>query len=196
MRLRRRSRYGYRPRLRGHPARLGLGLLAAVLVGAAVVAGAAGMWLDPERVDRRSVLLAEPPDVIWRLLVDLDTHPTWRRGVSRIERLPDYSGQAAWLEFNGAAIREVRVAEARPPLRLVLVQRSEDGPPSAWEWDLVGVAGGSRLTVTRRAILAEPLERGVSGLLGLSRREVDRTLADLAERLALTARIRTTALNR
>lgn len=196
MRLRRRSRYGYRPRLRGHPAQVGLGLLAGVVLCAAMVFGAAGVWLDPERVERRSVLLTEPPDVIWRLLVDLDTHPTWRRGVSRIERLPDYSGQAAWLEYDGAAIREVRVAEAQPPLRLVLVERSEGGPPSAWEWDLVRVAGGSRLTVTRRVTLAAPLPRGVSGLLRLSRREVDRSLTDLAERLALTARIRTTALNR
>jgi uncharacterized protein YndB with AHSA1/START domain len=174
---------------------VGFGLVAAVLLSAAVAVGAAGMWLDPERVNRRSVLLAEPPDVIWRLLVDLDTHPTWRRGVSRIERLPDYSGQAAWLEYDGAAIREVHVAEAQPPRRLVLVQRSEGGPPSAWEWDLVSVAGGSRLTVTRRVTLAAPLERGVNGLLRLPQREVDRSLTDLAERLALTARIRTTALN-
>jgi uncharacterized protein YndB with AHSA1/START domain len=196
VRLRRRSRYGYRPRLRGHPVQVGLGLFAALVLCAALVFGAAGMWLDPERVDRRSVLLAEPPDVIWRLLVDLDTHPTWRRGVSRIERLPEYTGQAAWLEYDGAAIREVRVAESQPPHRLVLMQRSEEGLPSAWEWDVARVAGGSRLTVTRRVTMTAPLQRGVSGLLRLSRREVDRSLTDLAERLALTARLRTTALNR
>lgn len=195
MRLRRRSRYGYRSRLRA-PVLLAAGL-ASILLGAAVgVLGLAALWYEPERVVSRTVWLKESPDVVWQVLVGLDDHPSWRRGVSRIERLPDDSGQPAWLEFDGASSREVRIAEALPPVRLVTEHREANGVEASLAWDLTRSAAGSQLTVTRRVVLSHPVERAVGGLFGLPGRELDRAVADLSLRLSAAARLRTTALNR
>lgn len=196
MRIWRRSRFGYRSRMRVGAAPVVLVLVVGLLAGAGVLLGAASLWLDPVRVATRTVTLTEPPDVVWQLLLDLDNHPTWRRGVTRIERLPDFGGRPAWREFHGAGSLAMRIAEAEPPMRLVTEALDQAGPPSTWSWELAREGAGSRLTVTRRAVLTRPMERAVSGLLQLTRREVDQAVADLAGRLSAAERLRTTALNR
>lgn len=192
----RHSRYGYRPRSRARLARrfLMLGGLGAVALGAGAVLVAAA--LGPERVASRVLVVPEPPDVVWHVLTDLDNLVTWRRGITRVERLPDFGGQLAWMEYRGEASEAVRVSEARPPSRLVTERVGSTGSRASWSWEVVRTARGSELTVTRR-VSVEPLVRRVaSRLSGQTRREVDRVLADLTLRLQSASRLRTAALNR
>lgn len=197
MRLRRRSRYGYRSRMRVGAAPVLLVIVLVLLAGGGSVLAGAALWTDPVKTATRTLVVTEPPDVVWQLLLDLDNHPTWRRGVTRIERLPDVGGQVAWLEFHGAASRAMRIAEARPPLRLVTeVLGGGSGSTSSWAWELVPSGAGSRLTVTRQHTLTRALQRALSGLLQQTDREVERAMDDLAVRLSAAERYRTTALNR
>jgi len=193
----RRSRYGYRSRPRAWPSAATLaGVLAAPVVVVALLAGL-GRWLPEVQLATRSASYPEPPDVVWQLLLDLDTHPTWRRGLTRVERLPDQQGRPAWLEYHGGAVEAVWIADARPPLRLVTERVPADGPAEAsWTWDLAREAEGSRLTVTRQVRVGRPVARVIGWVLRGPGREAERALADLGQRLRAADRTRTTALNR
>lgn len=194
---RRRSRYGYRARARGWPT---LTTLLAVLVaplGVAVLLGGLGFLLPAVQGASGTVRLSEPVDVVWQLLMDLDNQPNWRRGLTRVERLPDLDGRPAWREYHGGNTEALRIADARPPLRLVTERVVGQGTPDAsWTWELSPDAQGSRLTLTRRVLVERKVARALGVLLGGPRREVDRALADLAARLTAADRSRTTALNR
>jgi hypothetical protein len=39
-----------------------------------------------------------PRDVIWSTIVDVENFPSWRAGVTRVERLPDRNGYPVWIE--------------------------------------------------------------------------------------------------
>jgi len=173
---------------------VGLGVVAAlVALGGVVVLAIA---LGPVREVSRRIAVPEPPDVVWHVLTDLDNLVTWRRGLTRVERLPDFGGRMAWMEYRGAEQEAVRVADALPPRRLVTERVSAAGSRASWSWELVRTARGSELTLTRRVTL-DPLSRRVmNALMGQTSREVDQALADLTLRLQSASRLRTTALNR
>lgn len=193
----RRSRYGYRSRPRTWPSAAALaGVLAAPVLALALLAGL-GRWLPEVQSATRTASFPEPPDVVWQLLLDLDTQPTWRRGLTRVERLPDQQGRPAWLEYRGGAAEAFWIADARPPLRLVTERVPATGPAEAsWTWELAREAEGSRLTLTRRVRVEQPVARAIGMIMRGPGREADRALADLGQRLAAAERTRTTALNR
>jgi len=197
MNPRRRSRYGYRPRARRRPS---LGTFLAVLavpVGIGLLLSGLGVLLPALQGASRTVTLTEPVDVVWQLLVDVDNQPTWRRGLSRVERLPDLDGRPAWREYYGGTTEALRIADARPPRLLVTERVGGNGAPDAsWTWDLAPDPQGSRLTLTRRVRVEQKAARALGALLGAPRRDVNRVLADLSARLAAAERSRTTALNR
>lgn len=191
-----RSRYAYRSRrLEMAPGPV-LAALGAPVLLLLLLAGL-GRLLPAEQEASVAASFREPPDVLWQVLMDLDNHPSWRRGLTRLERLPDSGGRPAWLEYHGRATEAIRIADARPPLRLVTERVPIEGPPAAtWTWELAGTGDGSRLTLTRRVLVAGPLARAVRWLGGGARRDADRALADLAARVSAASLRRTTALHR
>ena len=142
------------------------------------------------------IAIPESPDVVWHVLTDVDNLVTWRRGLTRVERLPDFGGRPAWMEYRGEVQEAVRVADALPPRRLVTERVSSAGSRASWRWELVRTLQGSRLTLTRRVTLDPLSRRSVNALTGQTSREVDQALADLTLRLQAASRSRTTALNR
>lgn len=192
----RHSRYGYRPRNRARTSRrlVRLGALGAgVFLGMAILVA---LWIGPVREASRTIVLPEPPDVIWHVITDLDNLASWRRGLTRVERLPDWGGRPAWTEYRGLVQEAVRVAEAQPPYRLVTERLSATGTRASWSWEMARTPTGSQLTLTRRVTLDPLLSRIVHGITGQTGREVDQALDDLGFRLQSASRLRTTALNR
>ncbi|MDZ4675541.1 MAG: SRPBCC family protein, partial [Gemmatimonadota bacterium] len=159
-------------------------------------AAIAAVVRGPVQEVSRTIAVPEPPDVVWHVITDLDNLATWRRGLTRVERLPDFGGRPAWMEYRGEVQEAVRVAEAQPPLRLVTERMSSSGRRASWSWEMARTVRGSRLTLTRR-VSEDPLYlRIVNGLTGRIGREVEQALADLSFRLSTGSRLRTTALNR
>jgi hypothetical protein len=192
----RHSRYGYRPRALARTGRL---LPGALLLGGGGLLGVAlllAAWIGPDREASGSLAVPEAPDVIWQVLTDLDNLPTWRTGLTRVERLPDLGGTPAWMEFRGTRQEAVRVAEAERPLRLVTERVGPDGVTASWNWELVRTGEGSRLTLTRRVTLIPLGQRVLSGVFRQTGREVEQALSDLSARLDGASRVRTTALHR
>lgn len=192
---RRRSRYGYRGRRARALRRL-------MMLGATALAGFGGLVLwaalgaPPSLVVTRTLRVDEPPDVIWQVLVDLDNLPTWRRGVARVERLPDRAAGPAWIEYHGGRPRVLQVRAAVPARRLVTERLDVNGAGGSWSWELTGDSRGSLLTVAHRVTPAGRLARASVRLLRQPAREMDGLLEDLQRRLDRASRLRATALNR
>lgn len=195
---RRRSRYGYRSRSSLRSTLVTLAALVATPVATVLLLAGVGHLLPRQQGATVTREFAEPPEVVWQLLSDLDNQPSWRRNLTRVERLPDQGGRPAWIEYHGEVPEAVRLADVRAPLRLVTERLSETtGPvPARWVWELAAAGEGSRLSLTRQVVVDAPLARAIGFVFQAPRREAERVLADISSRLASLDRARTTALNR
>jgi len=56
-------------------------------VGLFAIMALVGRTLPAGHVAVRRATLGRPPDDVWHALVTLEAHPSWRHGVTKIERL-------------------------------------------------------------------------------------------------------------
>lgn len=196
---RRRSRYGYRGRRQKARSSLGtlLALVATPVLTVLLLAGL-GLLLPAQQGATLSRAFRTPPEVVWQFLTDLDSQPTWRRNLTRVERLPDQGGRPAWLEYKGGQAEAVRLTEVQPNRRLVTEQVAlEEGRPGgAWIWELKPAEGGSLVTLTREVLVDAPLARAIGFIFQAPRREAERSLNDLAQRVERAERLRAAAVMR
>lgn len=196
---RRRSRYGYRARRQKARSSLGtvLALVATPVLTILLLAGL-GFLLPAQQGATLSRTFRTPPEVVWQFLTDLDNQPTWRRNLTRVERLPDQGGRQAWLEYGKGQAEAVRLAEVLPNRRLVTEQVAldEGRPGGSWTWELTPAEDGSVVTLTRAVLVDAPLARAIGFIFQAPRREVERSLNDLAQRVARAERLRAAAVMR
>ena len=140
--------------------RLSIGL--AILVGLVAVVAAVGFLLPIEHTARREQHLAAPPDVVWRVITDVEAFPSWRKDVTRVERMPDREGRAVWIEESGSDRLPIAVEHSDPPRRLVT--RIEPGLPfgGTWTYEIAPAGAGSVLTITEAGEGYNPIFRFMS----------------------------------
>ena len=127
---------------------IALGLLALVLATPIVV----GLFL-PERYEGSTVAsFAEPPEEVWRALMDYESHPMTGRMGKSFERLADHQGMPSWTEDMGRGeVITVTTVEMEEPTRLVRDMTSSGVPmTSHWVYQLERAADGSCVTLTGR----------------------------------------------
>lgn len=136
----------------------------AILTSMLVIITAVGLSIPRTHVASRTLKTRQPPEVVWRVVTDYQGQPAWRQGVKTVERLPDKDGREVWREVyeDGSPIT-LETAEAREPHRLVRVIADEGGPFSGrWEYDIREDGAGSRLTITERGEVPNPIFRFAS----------------------------------
>ena len=143
----------------------------------------AGVFLPVEHVGVGHALLDRPPETVWRVLTDLDGMPLWRSDLTAVERLPDLGGRPAWREIGRGAARVVELTLADPPRRLV-IQRATGGRTvlPIRTYDLDSAATGTRVTITERGEVWNPLGRLLVRLRPRAP-AIERFLRDLDQRL-------------
>ena len=102
----------------------------------------------------------DAPDVIWSAITDVDAFPSWRSGVTRVERLPDRNGYPAWIEEGRSGKLTLAVERMERPH--VLVGRIADPNlpfGGTWTYEIVADGNGSRLTITENGEIYNPLFR-------------------------------------
>ena len=159
---------------------LGAGLaLIVVLAGW----GLLGFLLPAELVVSGQILLRQPRETVWHVLTDFDGMPLWRSDLASLERLPDLSGRPVWRELGRGEARVVELSVADPPTRLEF-RRADGGLPAlpARSFHLESTERGTRLTLSERSVLSNPLRR-VLARLAPPRGTVNRFLRDLEQRL-------------
>jgi hypothetical protein len=134
-----------------------------VLVGLVLLVYLIGLALPKSHVASASARFAAPPDSIWASLTDVAAFPQWRRDVTRVEVLPDENGQRGWREFTAQGTVTYRVVESVAPQRLVSRIADEHLPfGGTWTYELVPAASGTRLTITERGDIYNPIFRFVA----------------------------------
>jgi hypothetical protein len=82
--------------------------------------------------------------------------------VTGVERLPNRDGHAVWKETFGGHFTAtvVHLVEERP-VRLVRQIQPGGAFHGSWTFDLAPEEGGTRLTVTERGVMENPIFRGM-----------------------------------
>lgn len=139
-----------------------MGLLVAVVL--AVLVG--GLATPRKHVVRRSVVIGAPPDRVWVAIRDVARFPEWRDDMIDAEVLNGYGG-LAWREISSAGSVAYAVVEEDTP-RMMTARVLDDDHPFAgtWTWMLDATDGNTRVTLTQRGEIGNPLVRFARSIRG------------------------------
>ena len=134
---------------------LTLGVLVAIVAVIAIV----GLLLPRDHAASTTTTIKAPPDSVWEALTDVREYPRWRPGLRSVDVLST-EGALRWREVGSdGAITYERTEEQRPR-RLVSRIADETLPfGGSWTYDLTPGAEGTRLTITERGYVTNPLFR-------------------------------------
>lgn len=159
--------------------------LAAPLVVVAVVQVWARL-LPVHLLSRRVRDLPQHPEQVWRVLIDFENHPNWRRRVRSVLRVPSAPQEELWRESYGRMGLTLRT-EIEEPGR-VLVRRvagTKMDFAGTWRFELEPLRGGGcRVTVVEMAEYYRPMHRLMARLLEGEGRNIAQFLAELEREMA------------
>jgi uncharacterized protein YndB with AHSA1/START domain len=121
-------------------------------------------WMLPERHElSRSADLRQPPDVVWRAITDVSAFPSWRTDVTSVESLAGAHGHESWRETGKNGRITYEVVESYPPRRMVTKIADRSLPfGGSWTYELAPIDGGTRLSITERGEVYNPVYRFMS----------------------------------
>ncbi|HEV8047877.1 MAG TPA: SRPBCC family protein [Terriglobales bacterium] len=146
-------------------------LAGAVVVGAALLVIIVGLLLPKSHVATRSIALHRPPEEVFRLISDVKVAPAWRPEVQNVELLAPVDGHIRFREKSKSGALTMEIAESNSPSRMV-TRIADLGLPfgGIWIFDIAPTADGSRLNITERGEIYNPVFRFVSRfILGYNR---------------------------
>lgn len=157
----------------------------AVLLGIAVVVlgvTVVGYMLPQDHVASRELVFAAAPALVFGTIVDVGRYPEWRRDLSSVDVLS--SSPLRWREHAGGDAVTFEVVESRPPERLQVRIADPDLPfGGAWTYELTPEASRTRLRITERGEVYNPVFRFMSRFVFGHAATLDAYLADLEARL-------------
>jgi uncharacterized protein YndB with AHSA1/START domain len=134
-----------------------------VIVVAVLIVCVIGLLLPKSHVASVSARYAAKPEVLWAALTNPASFPEWRQGVTRVEVLPDENGQRGWREYGKDDAVSYRVVESDAPRHLVTRIADENLPyGGTWTYELTPADSGTRLTITERGEIYNPIFRFVA----------------------------------
>lgn len=139
---------------------IGGGTIVALIAVVLVV----GYRLPVEHVAAVAATYPQPPEVVFGLISDFEAMPGWRPGVNEIRRGPDRNGHPVWVEVGRTGPMPMEVERVDAP-RLLITTIVDSGLPfgGSWTYEVDGTSdGGSRLTITERGKVYNPVFRFVS----------------------------------
>lgn len=135
-----------------------------IALGVVAIAGALAALIGSRlsKTHQASVEKVFPvaPDVIWATITNVEAFPTWRAGVTRVERLPDRNGYPVWIE-HGRSGRFTLAVERMEAPRLLVGRIADPDLPfgGTWTYELTSAPAGCRLTITENGEIYNPLFR-------------------------------------
>jgi uncharacterized protein YndB with AHSA1/START domain len=134
---------------------------AAALVILGLLVTAIGYALPQSHVASVEDTIAAAPVAVFARISDPAKYAEWRTGVSRVEMLR--TAPLTWREHAGSDIVTFETVESRPPERLV-VRIADPNLPfgGTWTYELRAEGSGTRLKITERGEVYNPVFRFVS----------------------------------
>lgn len=131
-----------------------------VLVAVVGVVAIVGWLLPVKHEASRDARFSQPPEKIYAAVADVAGYANWFEGVSRIEMLDSSNGRTRFREHTTSGPIVMEVAEARPPNHFVTAIADPDQPfGGTWTFEIAPEQGGSRLTITERGEIYNPIFR-------------------------------------
>jgi len=165
-------------------------LVVGVLAGLVAVVAVAGAFRPADHVASLTVRLGAPRDSVWAAVTDFTGTPRWFDGVRSSERVADVDGRPAWKEnfggFDATLVERERVERTRV-VREILPSGSFSG---TWTYELADDGAGTRLAITERGHVGNPLFRGMM-VFSDETKTMRRYAEALARRLATTLEVAT-----
>ena len=119
-----------------------------------------GLALPATREGRAEALIAAPPDRLAALILDAPGQTAWRSGLGRIE-----TTATGWREVTDRG-ETIDFTLADPgPARIALAMRSDRGWSGGWVATLTAEGDMTRIAVTERATVPNPLFRLIARLM-------------------------------
>jgi uncharacterized protein YndB with AHSA1/START domain len=130
------------------------------LVGVVGVVALIGWLLPVAHEASRTSQFDEPPQRVYDVVADVGDYASWFAGVTRIEMLDSANGKVRFREHTTSGPVTMEVEEARPPSRFVTRIADPDQPfGGTWTFDIIPNDGGTRLTITERGEVYNPIFR-------------------------------------
>ena len=137
--------------------------IAAVIVALVLVVVVVGYLLPKGHVAAVTARVNAPPETVWVALTDPVSYPKWRPDVTRIEVLAAVGGAPAWREVGRNGTISYAMESLDPPRRFVARITDRTLPfGGAWEYVVAPDGGGTRVTITERGEVYNPVFRFVS----------------------------------
>lgn len=137
-------------------------LVAGAVVAALVVLVAiVGAFRPETHTASYTATIAAAPDTLWAAIADFERQAEWVPEVTGVERLPDRYGHPSYREHFGRFEATTVITQSDPP-RLLVKEILPGGPfHGSWTWELAPEGEGTRLTITERGTVPNPLFRGM-----------------------------------
>ena len=137
-------------------------IVLAVLAAGLVVVVVVGALLPRDHVASTSARIRARPADVFQAITDVERFPSWR-AVSKVELLDTVDGRRRWREVSRFGPLTFEEVESREPERLVSrILDTDQGFGGSWTWDIAPADGGSRVTITERGYVSNPLFRFMS----------------------------------
>ena len=142
--------------------KLALGAFLAVVV-VTVLAAVIGMFLEPTHVASRQAVFARTPEEVWKVITRFDRTPQWRSDIDAVEI--ESGDPIRFVEMGPQGPLPLEVTEQERPSKLVLMATDPSLPfTGSWTFVLEPVDSGTRLTITERGTIDNPLFRCMARL--------------------------------
>lgn len=136
---------------------------AVVLVSVIGVIAIVGWLLPVKHEASRSARFNQPPEKVYAAVSDVAGYAGWFEGVSRIEMLEPANGRVRFREHMTSGPLVMEVVEDKPPHHFVTAIADPDQPfGGTWTFEIAPESGGSRLTITERGEVYNPIFRFMS----------------------------------
>jgi uncharacterized protein YndB with AHSA1/START domain len=131
-----------------------------VLIALFAIVTIGGLMTPKSHVATSTARYARSPDEVFKAISDFQALPTWRKDLTKIERLRDQNGHSVWREDGEFGPITYEVIENKPPTRLVTKLADPDLPFSGtWTYEVAPVPGGATLKITENGEVKNPIFR-------------------------------------
>ena len=159
-------------------------IIVAALVALVALMAIVGLFVPRDHVAAASITLRQNPDSVWKVVRDLGGMNGWWAEVKSSVRTADKDGHERWEQSIGGFARAVVVEVDEPPRRLVTHIDSAPGASfgGGWTYEIVPIPEGSRVTVTERGWISNPVFRFMSRFIFGYYGSIDKYLRALGRR--------------
>ena len=168
-------------------------IIIGILVVLVLVVVAVGYSLPVAHTAQRSVTLRAAPADVWATITDVAAYPSWRSDVDSVEVLAPVNGRQAWREKGSNGEITYAMTSVDAPTRMVTRITDENLPfGGEWSYVITPVAGGTRIAITERGEVYNPVFRFVSRFIMGHTATLDAYLRALGGRFGETVAPETT----